>query len=569
MCNAWVLFGCSSMVMSASVALAQNINLPGSVDPGRALENSATQAMPNQKLEQSESRSKAVAIAPEGMEQLRFVLQNISVEGMGAYSPAEIKPIYDQYLGQEISVATVFEIMGQLQQKYLDDGYALTKVVIPNQNIESGNVKLSVIEGHVEEVEVAPGVKRTFVIEDVVNQIASMRPLNIKKLERIMLVLNDYPDAALSAILASPKTPDTEGTGAVRLILQPIEKAEKLGRIGLDNHGSVFSGPWQTYVNLHGASIVVDHSELTLTTHAAIPFQEQKLGSLSYTIPLFGVSGARVAFSGTKALTEPGSSLSTLDIKGASESLEANLSYPIIRQRDKTLVVDGGFEWKNSRTKILGEELYDDRLRIAKAGVNFNFTDSFAGYSVLDVRYAQGLNVFGVRETGSVDLSRQLGKSDFKKFNFLAARVQALPWGLELFGLVQGQYSFDPLLSSEEFGFGGARLGRGYDSSEITGDKGVAGTLELRYRTTAPIFNTTLGLQPYAFYDVGKVWNIDKGGKNKLSAASTGAGIRFDHNTGWNADLNFATPLTRSAQNEPKYQNDVGARIMFSISKTF
>ena len=234
-----------------------------------------------------------------------------------------------------------------------------------------------------------------------------------------------------------------------------------------------------------------------------------------------------------------------------------------------TLRVDAGIEWKNARTDILAEELYDDRLRILKAGLNFNATDSWAGYSVLDVHYSQGLNLFGVREAGSINLSREDGRPDFKKFEMLAGRIQALPWNLELYAIVSGQYSFDPLLSSEEFGFGGGQVGRGYDSSEITGDRGVAASVELRYNTEAPLFGKTLTLQPYAFYDIGKVWNIDEDAKDKVSAASVGLGTRFNFGNDWSADLNFAVPMTRSADNEPKYQNDLGARVLFSLTKSF
>lgn len=565
-----VLMACCALVSFSPVVYAQSVSLPGSADPGRSLENSNILPKTDQtKLERAEPKQKAIATAPEGAEELRFVLQDLTLEGLTAYPQDEIRPLYEQYIGREISVATVFEIMAKIQQKYLDDGYALTKVVIPNQNIQGGNVRLAVIEGHVEEIEVASNVKRTPAVEDAVNRIAAMRPLNVKKLERIMLLLNDLPDGSLGVVLAAPKDVSKQGTGAVRLVLQANERQERIGSVGIDNHGSAFSGPWQTNVNLRGTSLLVDHSELELRTLAALPFQEQRLGNVSYTVPLYGISGTKLTLGASKALTEPGSSLSTLDIKGAFESLEASLSYPLIRQRDMTLTIDGGFEWKNSRTKILGEELFDDRLRVAKTGLNFNFTDTLAGYNIVDTHYSQGLDIFGARESGSENLSRQDGKSDFQKFDFFAARLQALPANFEILGVVQGQYAFDPLLSSEEFGFGGSNMGRGYDSSEITGDRGLAGTLELRYRTTAPLFGTTFGIQPYAFYDIGKIWNIDPSAKDKLSAASAGAGVRVDETHGWNLDLNLAVPLTRSVEKEPKYQNDVGGRVLFSISKSF
>lgn len=547
---------------------AQTTELPGSADPGRVLENLQPPARPDTTLEQDEPARKAVASAPEGTENLVFILHDLQIDGMTAYGAGDVRGMYDRYIGKEISVATLFQIMAKLQQKYLDDGYALTKVVIPNQNIEGGNVRLAVIEGHVESVEMAAGLDQTPQVRDAAKRIASMRPLNVKKLERIMLILNDLPDLSVSAILANANGEAMEA-GGVRLILQKNDKKIHRGTVAINNHGSAFTGPLQMQANASAVGMGIAHSEFAVMGLAAIPFQEQRLGSASYSVPIFGASGAMAVVSMSKARTEPGANLSILDIKGASQSVSAQLSYPIIRQRDMTLRADAGFEWKNARTKILGEELYDDRLRVANIGGNFNFTDTLAGYNVMDVRYSRGLGIFGVREKGSEFLSRADGDPEFHKFEFMAGRLQALPRNFELLALVTGQYSFDPLLSSEEFGFGGAQMGRGYDSSEITGDRGIAATLEMRYKTQTTVFNKPLALQPYAFYDIGKVWNIDQGAADKISAASAGFGVRINLDNNWDFNLNLSKPLTKSADNEPKYQNDVGARVLFSISKSF
>lgn len=552
----------------AHPAYAQTRELPGSADPGRVLEDLQLPTRPDTTLEPEKSERKAVAPAPEGTENLVFVLHDLQIDGMTAYDARDIRNMYDRHIGQEISVATLFEIMAGLQQRYLDDGYALTKVVIPNQNIEGGNVRLSVIEGHVETVEMGAGLDQTPQVRDAAKRIAAMRPLNVKKLERIMLILNDLPDLSVSAILANAEGQVME-QGGVRLILQKNEKDIRGGRVIVDNHGSAFTGPLQIQANASQAGLGIAHSELSVTGMAAIPLQEQRLGSASYSVPLFGASGTTATISVSKARTEPGSNLSVLDIKGASESVSAQISYPVIRQRDMTLRADAGFEWKNARTKILGDELYDDRLRVAKMGGSFNFTDTLAGYNVMDVHYSRGLGVFGMREKGSEYLSREDGDPEFQKFEFLAGRLQALPQNFEVLALVTGQYSFDPLLSSEEFGFGGAQMGRGYDSSEITGDRGIAATIEMRYKTQTNVFNKPLALQPYAFYDIGKVWNIDRDAADNVSAASVGFGLRMNLDNDWDFDLSLSKPLTKSADNEPKYQNDLGARALFSISKSF
>lgn len=548
---------------------AQAVALPGAADPGRAQENIAPRPAPQESLDVQTPPKQAVAKAPPGMENLKFTLRSVRVDDMTAYTEAEVAPLYADLVGKEISVAALFDVMAKIQQKYLDDGYALTKVFLPNQSIEGGEVHFGVIEGHVGEVELSGDLPQSGVIDDAAMRIRAMYPLNVKKLERIMLILNDMPDLNVSAVLAAPVNPAMAEPGSVRLILQRNEEKEQVGSVGIDNHGSAYTGPLEIRADARAFHIGPHYSELSISGVAAMPFQEQRYASANYKIPIFGASGTNLSFHASRAGTEPGSDLSTLDIKGSSHIMGAEISYPLIRQRAMTLNVDAGFEWKDMRTKIVGEELYDDRLRVARIGGSLNFTDSFAGYNVFDLHYSRGLNIMGVRETGSEYLSREDGHSDFGKIEVLAGRVQALPADFEVFALFNGQYAYNTLLSSEEFGFGGGQVGRGFDPSEITGDHGISASVELRRTMRVTVFEKPFAVQPYAFYDFGKVWNIDEGAKDNVSAASAGVGVRVSLGSNWNADLNLAKPLTKSADNEPKYQNDLGGRILFSITRSF
>ena len=113
--------------------------------------------------------------------------------------------------------------------------------------------------------------------------------------------------------------------------------------------------------------------------------------------------------------------------------------------------------------------------------------------------------------------------------------------------------------------FGGGQMGRGNDPSEITGDKGIAATIEIRKNITLPKFDAAI--QGYTFYDFGKVWNIDPSAKDRISAASSGVGVRVGLSSGWSADLNAAIPLTKNPENPPKYVNGQSPRILFSLQK--
>lgn len=552
-------------------SFAQGTDLPGSADPARTRPDITAPAERMRSLEDQTIPGVAMPVIPEGAEDNRFILGDIRISGMTAYGDADVRALYNSYIGKEISVATLFEIMTALHNKYLRDGYTLTRVYLPVQEIDDGIAEISVVEGYVSQVDLAGDLRHDPVIEDAVERILSMKPLSTLKLERLLLVLNDLPYMKVSAILATldPDQPGYGVPGAVRLVLQNTPAGETAGSIAVNNYGSVFAGPYQVLGEAYIHDIAQTYGTLALQTSLATSLPEQKFLAASYDMPVFGASGASVRIGATWAQTEPGSNLDVLDIKGRSKSIAAGISYPVIKQRGEILNVDTGIELKNSATDIIGDRLYDDRLRVINAGLGYTASDSLYGVNMLDLHIFRGLDILGIRKAGSEDLSREDGRPEFTKMTFLGGRLQALPRNFELYTLVSGQYAWDPLLSGEEIGFGGESFGRGYNPSEMTGDRGLMATFELRRNMEAGMDGVDMRLQPYIFYDLGKVWNIDFNDTTHMSGASTGLGTRINIQNQWDVDLGLAFPLTRPSDNPPKYSGRYGPRFLLELRRSF
>jgi hemolysin activation/secretion protein len=143
---------------------------------------------------------------------------------------------------------------------------------------------------------------------------------------------------------------------------------------------------------------------------------------------------------------------------------------------------------------------------------------------------------------------------------------------LGLYAAVTAQTSFgDPLLSAEQFGVGGATFGRGYEPSELTGDKGIAVKVELQYnQQLKPIASE---LQYYGFYDVGVVGDVlaNAGVPSSQSLASVGGGVRYDLPCGFSGLFEVAKPLTKPVETE-LIRGDVNPKrtnAYFAITKRF
>lgn len=236
------------------------------------------------------------------------------------------------------------------------------------------------------------------------------------------------------------------------------------------------------------------------------------------------------------------------------------MTHPWIRSRAETFKTSAAFTYFNGESEYLDDPHLppstDDRIRALRLGASYDWTDNHGGRNLLKSEISQGLDVMGASSEKRLNPSRLEGQTDFTKLTFDAQRVQDLGGitdGLALYMALTGQVSFgDPLLSPEQFGVGGNSFGRGYDPSEITGDEGLAGKLELQYNRVHEFGDHPVPTQYYGFWDVGKVWNEDPqpGGISSESLASAGLGVHLNVAREMYVSPEVAFPLTRAVSGE-------------------
>ena len=105
-------------------------------------------------------------------------------------------------------------------------------------------------------------------------------------------------------------------------------------------------------------------------------------------------------------------------------------------------------------------------------------------------------------------------------------------------------------------------IGRGYDPSEIVGDDGIAGKVEVQWNEPYPL-SAIEDYQIYGFFDIGTVWNQDAttSSDKRESISSTGLGVRADITENTKAGVAVAFPLTREVDargdKDPRYYVNV------------
>ena len=491
-------------------------------------------------------------VPPPDADRVRFVLNRVDLVGNHVYSESELRPFYAPLLGQEVTLAQIFQVAEELTAKYRNDGYVLSRVVVPAQSIRDGVVQLQAIEGYVAETRVqgtSAGPRST--IDQHLEAIRNSRPLSASALERELLLMNDLPGLTVASTLAPSATP-----GASDLTLDLGER-RLTGYAGVNNRGSKSLGPWRMdiggsieqlfwgYDRLYARLIQTFNSELTYV-------------NLGYDRAI-GATGARWGLFGTYVDSKPGTG-QNFNLPTNSRSATAAVSYPWVRSRAQNLSSRLSFtylESKQDQTFPDGsvEQISDDSLRPLRLGATYDWVDRFRGVSVVDLEVSQGLEVMGASKPGDPGLS---GQPDFTKATLYAARLQSIAPKWSILGAVNAQYGANTQPLSERFAFGGEQFGRAYDAAAITGDSGVATKIELRFTdTTATILRDyTL----FAFYEFGWTYfradSTGTGQSSSISAADVGLGARVSLERYVTGYAYVAKPLTLEVAQEGNKDRD-------------
>lgn len=542
----------------------------GTASPGRATDQLRIPQDQLRTVPKVEIRELRLQDMPEGAGDLKFALTALTLEGATVYGGDELAAVYGDKVGTVISLADLYDIAARLTAKYRNDGYILTQVVVPPQTIDTGEAKLQVVEGYVGSVrlEGADAESAASMVRNYAAYIdTSGSPLNSRELERALLLINDLPGVSARGILSPAK----DRPGAAELLIV-LERDPFDGLVGIDNYGSKFLGPLQvrTAGSLNG---ILGANERITAQIAVAPDRdfERELSylGLAYEQPV-GPYGTKARFGAEYTATDPGHTLRPFDVEGRSQLFSVGLEHPFIRSRVLNLYGRALLDYRKVRTSNNIEIPRKDKTRVFRLGGHLEFLDTLfnAGFNSIDLEISKGLQIFGATDDRDPDVSRPGAEADFIKMNAELQRLQRLGAQVNLLLAATGQWADDGLFSSEEFGIGGmnAGYGRGFDPSEIIGDSGLAGKVELQWNEPYAL-SLLESYQIFGFYDAGRVWNTDPTANafKTDTVTSTGFGIRADFSADTAAALTVAVPLNRSVQT----MNDRDPRVFVSLVHRF
>lgn len=485
-------------------------------------------------------------------------LSAVRFTGNTVFSSEELQPLVAERIGQLNTLADLEALAMRVTEKYRSAGYMLAQAIVPVQDVTSGVVEISVVEGALGAVrfEIDPAAPvRPAVIERIASRLKPGQPLHSRTLERVMLLLSDLPGIAPQAAL---EPGEAGGTTDLIIVITPLRRWDF--SVDADNHGSRSTGEFRVGVlgRINSPLRLGDNldARAQLGSGGGLIY-----GRLGYELPLGG-AGTRIGAAYSRLDYELGKDFADLDGSGQADVFELTLTHPLIRARSRNLFGKIGWQEKWLDDHLSGQD-FGKRIRSLNVGLAYEQRDRLlgGGYTSASLTAFFGELRLDSGTLRELDKSRQ-SEGHFEHWNYTVSRLNALAGKINLFFGITGQFADKNLDSAEKIALGGPRAVRAYSPSEATVDEGHVANLELRYSLLPEV-------SLHGFYDWG--WGrfnhhpSASDGKNDVSLRGYGLGAF------WGGANGFAlrTSLAWRAAQRGSADVDRVPRLYLQITKSF
>jgi hemolysin activation/secretion protein len=492
-----------------------------------------------------------------------FTLRSVRLTGNDSVSSDDLLPLARDQIGKEVSLQDLNDLATRLTAEYRRRGFSLAQVVVPPQDVTSGNVTLTVIEGRVERVVVnlAAGTRLSeAAVRARLAAIETGKPLRQHELERAMLLLSDLPGVKVSSAVEPGNEP---GSVILDVDVAPARPWDFV--MNGDNYGSPSTGTARLgmLARLNSPFGIGDNLDLRLLGTQRM---DALYGRIGYDAP-FNAEGTRVGIGYAHLYYNVGQQFAALGAHGEADVVDLAVSHPLIRSRNQTLLLRGGIEYRNLVDKIGSVSLDTPKsLTEASSGVSYESRDGLFGGGFTSAAVSLIVGTLNIRSGDAKSLDQGPGGRDTQgtgvHATFFANRLNAVTDRVSVFVGVSGQWSDKNLDNSSRMLLGGPQAVRAYSASEGLVDEGFIATAECRFAITSVV--TVLG-----FYDIGKGWynarSVAGQGPNSITRSGVGAGAFWAAPAGFTVQGTLAwrtsSPDTTGEDRRP--------RLYVQVSKAF
>lgn len=421
-------------------------------------------------------------------------VQGFQLDGNRVYDSAALQALLADLVGSEQDLNGLRSAAARLTAHYQRGGYPLARAYLPAQEIETGIVRISMLEGVYGQVVLNNASRtRNHVLQPALDALQSGDAVHGAELDRALLALNDIPGVTAKGTLRAGSVP-----GATDLIVNAESGPWISGSVDADNYGGAYTGEYR----LSAAASI--NSPLTLGDQLDVRLlssdRQQRYYTVDYSLPL-GPWSTRVGAGMSAMRYELGREFNYLEAHGRADTANVYIRQTLLRSRDATVQATLQYEHKRLQDDYDAVDYTRaHRVGLWTAALNASARDHFlgGGRNAAYLSYSRGNLRFGDTALRDEDRRFKHAGGGFGVVNASLGRLQHVAGPVQFYGRLRAQWSSKNLNSSEKFSLGGPYGVRAFAPGAASGDQGWQASGELRYLPLP-------GLQLSAFIDTGSV----------------------------------------------------------------
>ena len=500
--------------------------------------------------------AQAPAAAPAQAQDPRFDIQRFIVDGATLVPKSRIDEVLAPFAGKGKTFADAQRGLEALEKVYSALGYSAVQVILPEQELEKGEVRFKVVEAKIGKV-VIEGNKN-FDEGNIRRSVPRLVPgssPNINDIAEVLRVANESPAKQTTVLLRG-----SQEEGEVDAVVRVSDEKPLKFSFTTDNTGTSQTGIFRTGIGFQHANmwnrdhvlsmqyVTSPHDPDYSNKLRAWPNKKVFIFGMSYKIPLYSL-GDSLEMSAGYSNVNSGVVQNLFNVAGSGSIFGLRYNYNLRRIGDLDHRLQFGFDYRAYGNRITapgggGAQLVPDvtvhPYNVAWLGTLRGATNEISA----NLAYTQ--NAPGGNDGASKDFeaSRAGARPGYTVWRAGANYNQAFSNDIQLRMALNGQFTRDKLISGEQFGVGGADSVRGFLEREITNDHGYRGTGEVYSPDFGSSINWTTGIRARAvlFYDFAMVQRNEPLASevHRQTISSWGFGIRISQGTNFSMRMDFA-----------------------------
>lgn len=462
----------------------------------------------------------------------RFDVNRYQVEGNSILPAAEIERILAPYARNGSDFGTLQQAVEALEQAYRSRGYHAVKVLLPEQELKGGVVRIAVFEVRIGTVTVEGN--QHFDSTNIRRSIPQLREGAVPNLDRISMdirVANENPARKTQMILQGGDRSDTTNARLKVIDEKPWKVGLSLDDTGNEQTGSLRLGLLAQHANLFNRDHLLTLQYTTSPEH----FDKVSIYNLGYRIPLYSWGDSLDIYGGYSDVDSGTVQSGVLSLNVSGKGTFAGLRYNqnLVRRGSYEHRLMYGIDYRRFENSIeTGSTPLGTTTTALPVSIGYSGAYGAGTVGETDVWISLSQNIPGSDKGKTSDYHklRLDAPADFTILRGGGTLRASLPGDWQTRFSFNGQYAMVPLISGEQFGAGGHASLRGFEERELVNDYGVSGTLECYSPDIMKLLSISGSqLRAVGFYDVAYLGRhkAQPGEDARLSASSAGLGLRL------------------------------------------